>query len=71
MRPCEHTLGVIVNYLSLAEQWQMLNGYLLTVGWDETDDELNRLREECEDDGITDAGEGRFSGTIRHTDRKP
>ncbi|KAH8602424.1 hypothetical protein B0O99DRAFT_606539 [Bisporella sp. PMI_857] len=68
--PTEYTLGDVVNHMGDIEQWQLVNGFFFSVGWPETE-EYQTLRVECAADGVTCAGEGRFSGVIRHTDRKP
>jgi len=61
MKPHDHTLGVIVNHISALEERTLVNGFLLTVGWDKS---RAVLAGDAMVDGIAHPGRGRFDGVL-------
>ena len=69
MKPHDHTLGVIVNHISALEERTLVNGFLLTVGWDKS---RAVLAGDAMVDGIAHPGRGRFDGVLTpNQDRLP
>ena len=62
MKPNDYTLGVIVNHIEEVERSALENGFNMTIGWgtDKAEERLDAI-----DDGVPNAGTGRFSGLIQ------
>jgi hypothetical protein len=61
MKPHEHTLGTIVNFISENETWMLESTWNLRIGWGTS---KTKLALKAMADGIKEPGQGRFSGTI-------
>lgn len=64
VKPSDSLLGIIVNYMRPREVDALQNVFAFTVGWSTRGTDRDELIADCEADGFTDAGRGRFDGII-------
>lgn len=62
MKPTDHTLGTVVNYIDRVEEQTLYHAWGLDMGWTLADS--NKIGPEAQADGIKNPGQGRFRGTV-------